>query len=210
MALEFGQPAHNHIHELEQQQMKIIMLTVLLAITSFAVMAQQPNESGERRVALTDTAVALDAGGVSALEGSLRTTAINGTADSPVTNIRMVVKNSSTVPYALVSGLVTFYDSSGVRCGEGLFKANALAVGEAFESDTPGIRIRCSPATWRIVATNLLPRVAPIIETSMPATRANANLLISIDGEEHPLQIDRPLVLTLGNAQRTIVVRAAP
>jgi len=190
--------------------MKIIMLTVLLAITSFAVMAQQPNESGERRVALTDTAVALDAGGVSALEGSLRTTAINGTADSPVTNIRMVVKNSSTVAYALVSGLVTFYDSSGVRCGEGLFKANALAVGEAFESDTPGIRIRCSPATWRIVATNLLPRVAPIIETSMPATRANANLLISIDGEEHPLQIDRPLVLTLGNAQRTIVVRAAP
>jgi hypothetical protein len=34
--------------------------------------------------------------------------------------------------------------------------------------------------------------------------------VISIDGEEHPLQIDRPLVLTLGNAQHTIVVRAAP
>ena len=148
--------------------------------------------------------------GASALEGSLRTTALNGTTDSPVTNIRMVVKNSSTVSYALVSGLVTFYDSSGVRCGEGLFKANALAVGEAFETDTPGIRIRCSPSTWRIIATNLLPRVAPLVENPAAVSRATTNLLISIDGEEHPLQIDRPLVLTLGNAQRTIVVRPAP
>jgi hypothetical protein len=161
-------------------------------------------------VALTDTAVALDAAGASALEGSLRTTALNGTADSPVTNIRMVAKNSSTAPYAFVSGLVTFYEAGGVRCGEGLFKADALAVGEAFETDTPGIRIRCSPSTWRIIATNLLPRVAPVVETVAPVSRSNANLVISIDGEEHPLQIDRPLVLTLGNAQRTIVVRTAP
>ena len=190
--------------------MKLMMLALLFAITSLGVMAQQPAESGERRVALTDTAVALDAAGASALEGFLRTTALNGTTDSPVTNIRMVVKNSSTVSYALVSGLVTFYDSSGVRCGEGLFKANALAVGEAFETDTPGIRIRCSPATWRIIATNLLPRVAPVIETATPASPTAMNLLISIDGEEHPLQIDRPLVLTMGNVQRTIVVRSAP
>ena len=191
--------------------MKIIKLVALLAITSFAVMAQQPDASAERRVALTDTAVALDASGASALEGSLRTTALNGTSDSPVTNIRMVVKNSSTVSYALVSGLVTFYDNSGVRCGDGLFKADALAAGEAFETDTPGIRIRCSPSTWRIIATNLLPRVAPVVETTAPVSRlTTTNLLISIDGEEHPLQIDRPLVLTLGNAQRTIVVRAAP
>jgi hypothetical protein len=190
--------------------MKIIMLALLFAISSLAVMAQQPNAAAERSVALTETAVALDAAGASALEGSLRTTALNGTTDSPVTNIRMVVKNSSTVPYAFVSGLVTFYDSSGVRCGEGLFKADALAVGEAFETDTPGIRIRCSPSNWRIIATNLLPRVAPVVEGLAPVSRASANLLISIDGEEHPLQIDRPLVLTLGNAQRTIVVRSAP
>lgn len=190
--------------------MKLMMLALLFAITPLVVMAQQPAESVERRVALTDTTVALDAAGASALEGSLRTTALNGTTDSPVTNIRMVVKNSSTVSYALVSGLVTFYDSSGVRCGEGLFKANALAVGEAFETDTPGIRIRCSPSTWRIIATNLLPRVAPLVEPPAAVSRATTNLLISIDGEEHPLQIDRPLVLTLGNAQRTIVVRPAP
>nr|ALS89386.1 divergent PAP2 family [uncultured bacterium] len=206
-------PAILHIpaaNELERQPMKIMMLALLLAITSFGVMAQQPMESGERRVPLTDTAVALDAAGASALEGSLRTTALNGTTDSPVTNIRMVVKNSSTISYALVSGLVTFYDASGVRCGEGLFKADALAVGEAFETDTPGIRIRCSPATWRIIATNLLPRIAPVVENPAAAARSTTNLLISIDGEEHPLQIDRPLVLTVGNAQRTIVVRAAP
>jgi hypothetical protein len=191
--------------------MKISMLALLFAISSFAVMAQQPNAPAERSVALTDTAVALDATGASALEGSLRTTALNGTADSPVTNIRMVVKNSSTVAYAFVSGLVTFYDSSGVRCGEGLFKADALAVGEAFETDTPGIRIRCSPSTWRIIATNLLPRVAPVVvETVAPVSHSAGNLVISIDGEEHPLQIDRPLVLTLGNTQRTIVVRPAP
>ena len=190
--------------------MKMIMLAALLATTSLAVMAQQPNAPAERRVALTDTAVALDAAGVSALEGSLRTTALNGTPDSPVTNIRMVVKNSSAISYAFASGLVTFYDAGGVRCGEGLFKADALAVGEAFETDTPGIRIRCSPATWRIIATNLLPRVAPVIETSTPASPTAMNLVISIDGEEHPLQIDRPLVLTMGNVQRTIVVRSAP
>jgi hypothetical protein len=190
--------------------MKIIMLAALLAITGFSVMAQQPNALAERRVALTDTAVALDAAGASALEGSLRTTTLNGTADSPVTNIRMVVKNSGTVSYAFVSGLVTFYDTSGVRCGEGLFKADALAVGEAYETDTPGIRIRCSPSTWRIIATNLLPRVAPVVETVAPISRPGTNLVISIDGEEHPLQIARPLVLTLGNTQRTIVVREAP
>ena len=190
--------------------MKIIMLAALIAITSFAVAAQQPNPAAERHVALTETAIALDAAGASALEGSLRTSALNGTPDSPVTNIRMVVKNSGAVAYAFASGLVTFYDAAGVRCGEGLFKADALAVGEAFETDTPGIRIRCSPATWRIIATNLLPRVAPVVQFVAPVSQTTMNLLISIDGEEHPLQIDRPLVLTLGNAQRTIVVRSAP
>ncbi|MDQ2922123.1 MAG: hypothetical protein M3R52_11005, partial [Acidobacteriota bacterium] len=168
------------------------------------------------RVPLTEAAVALDGAGSSALEATLRTTSLNGTEDSPVTNIRLVVKNSSSVSYAFVSGLVTFYDSSGVRCGEGLFKADALVVNEAFETDTPGIRIRCAPTTWRIVATNLLPLVAPNVplntleSTPTTASRSSSNLIISVDGEEHPIQIDKPMVLTLGNIQRTIVVRAAP
>jgi len=197
--------------------MKIPMAATLLLVSGFCVMAQEPAGSIERRVALTEAAAALDGSGVSVLEATLKTTALNGTADSPIANIRLVVKNSSVVPYALVSGLVTFYDGAGVRCGEGIFKADALSVNESFETDTPGIRIRCAPATWRIVATNLLPRVAPngaasISAASTPSAekRAGLNLIISVDGEEHPIQLERPMVLTLGAERRTIVVREAP
>jgi len=195
--------------------MRITTVAVLTLVgCSFAIAQESPTI--ERRVPLAETAVALDGSGVSALEATLKTTALNGASDMPVTNIRLVVKNSSVVPYAFVSGLVTFYDASGVRCGEGIFKADALSVNEAFETDTPGIRIRCSPATWRIVATNLLPRVVPNLP-SISATpiasrerRAGLNLIISVDGEEHPIQLERPMVLTLGTAQRTIVLREAP
>lgn len=175
-------------------------------------MAQDPAGSIERHVPLTETAVARDGSGASALEATLKTTVLNGTPDLPVTNIRLVVKNSSVVSYAFVSGLVTFYDGTGVRCGEGIFKADALSVNESFETDTPGIRIRCAPATWRIVATNLVPRVAPNVTTPTVSSerRAGLNLIISVDGEEHPIQLERPMVLTLGTAQRTIVLREAP
>jgi hypothetical protein len=193
--------------------MRIILMGAVLLVSCFAVVAQPAAGPLEKPVPLTETAVALDGSGAPALEATLRTTALNGASDSPVTNIRMVVKNAGSLPYAFVSGLVTFYDGSGVRCGEGLFKADSLAVGEAVETDTPGIRIRCTPATWRIVATNLVPRLVP---NPVPATGVAAaggpglNLVISVDGEEHPIQLERPLVLTLGDARRTIVVRAAP
>lgn len=197
--------------------MKTIMLCAVVCISTFCVAAQQPAGAIERRVPLTEAAVAPDGAGSSALEATLRTTSLNGAEDSPVTNIRLVVKNSSSVAYAFVSGLVTFYDGAGVRCGEGLFKADALTVNEAFETDTPGIRIRCAPTTWRIVATNLLPLVAQNVpalntveSTVTTGSRSSSNLIISVDGEEHPIQIDKPMVLTLGNTQRTIVVRAAP
>jgi hypothetical protein len=162
----------------------------------------------EKRVPLAEAAVAMDASGAPALEASLRTTALNGSPDTPVTNIRMVVRNKSTLAYAFVSGSVTFYDAAGVRCGEGVFKADALAIDESFETDSPGVRIRCEVTSWRIVATNLLPRLppnAPIITL----TRVPQNLIISIDGETHPIQLDRPLTLTLGERRRTIIVRPA-
>ena len=192
--------------------MKTILAGALLVASCLCVAAQEPAGSTERRVALTETAVALDGSGAPVLEASLRTTALNGAEDSPVTNIRLVVKNSSSVSYAFVSGLVTFYDSAGVRCGEGLFKADALSVAEAFETDTPGIRIRCAPATWRIVANSLLPRVTPgaPVAAGATASRSGLNLVISVDGEEHPIQLDKPMVLTLGDRQRTIVLREAP
>jgi len=194
----------------------LLACTVFLA-GSFCVVAQPASGSVEGIVPITQAAVARDGSGAPALEATLKTTTINGAADSPVTNIRMVVRNSSNVSYAYLSGLVTFYDGAGVRCGEGLFKADGLAVNEAFESDTPGIRIRCAPATWRIIATNLVPRVAPNSTTPSNAappgsvsSRSSLNLIISVDGEEHPIQLDKPMVLVLGDSKRTILVREAP
>ena len=107
----------------------------LVVLCSAAVSnAQGPTvvDSGEKRVPLSEAAVAFDATGASALEVTLKTTCLNGAPETPVTNVRLVVKNSSAIPYAFVSGLVTFYDSAGVRCGEGVFKADALAVNEVF------------------------------------------------------------------------------
>ena len=193
--------------------MRVILIGAVFLVSCFCVVAQQPTAAlSEKRVALTENAVALDGSGAPALEATLKTTALNGAEDSPVTNIRLVVRNSSNASYVFVSGLVTFYDSSGVRCGEGVFKADALSVGEAFETDAPGIRIRCAPSTWRIVANNLLPSVAASGAGSPSASvgRTSLNLVISVDGEEHPIQLDKPMVVKLGDAQRTIVLREAP
>ncbi len=192
--------------------MRMILVGVLLLTCCFWVAAQElAGATGERRVALNEKAVAFDGSGAPALEGTLRTTALNGAEDSPVTNVRLVVRNAGATPYAFVSGLVTFYDGSGVRCGEGLFKADALSVDEAFETDTPGIRIRCSPATWRIVASNLLPRILVSGRAALSGSAGpNINLVIAVDGEEHPIQLDKPMVLKIGTAERTIVVRQAP
>ena len=191
--------------------MKIIFVGFWIMASCFLVSAQQGAALAERRVSLTESAVALDGNGSIALEASLRTTALNGAVDSPVTNVRFIIKNSSGLAYAFVTGLVTFYDGTGVRCGEGMFKAGALAADESFEADAPGIRIRCSPATWRIVATSLLPRISP---TPLPlmttSSRQDLNLLISVDGDEHPIQLDKPMVVNLGTTQRTIIVRQAP
>ena len=191
--------------------MRTILIGALLLTSCLCVAAQESTTGVERRVALSEKAVALDGIGAPALEATLKTTALNGADDSPVTNTRLVVRNAGSVSYAFVSGLVTFYDGAGIRCGEGLFKADALSVDEAFETDTPGIRIRCSPSTWRIVATHLLPRVAPSpVASAVAAGRASMNLVISVDGEEHPIQLDKPMVLKVGDVERTIVLREAP
>jgi hypothetical protein len=194
--------------------MKTIGVGLIMLCSAILVSAQeqQPPVTGslnEQRVSLTQPAVALDASGTPALEATLRTTALNGAPETPVTNIRMIVRNRSTLPYAFVSGSVTFYDSAGVRCGEGVFKADSLAIDESFETDSPGTRIRCEATTWRIVAHNLVPRVPPNAPIAA-LNRAPSNLVISIDGESHPIQLDKPLTLTLGERRRTIIVRSAP
>ena len=176
-------------------------------ITASTTLAQ--GATVEQRVALGTPAVAFDASGTAAMEATLITTGVTGAPDTPVTNIRMTVRNAGSVFYAYVSGVVTFYDSAGVRCGDGIFKADVLAPGESVETDAPGIRIRCSPGTWRIVATNLVPRVAPAVDAK-PDSPIGQRLTISVDGEEHPIQLDKPMILTLGQARRTIILRQLP
>lgn len=181
----------------------------LVVLCSAWIANAQDADAGATRVPLGQPAVAMDGTGVAALEATLRTTALNGSPETPVTNIRIIVKNTSAIPYAFVSGFVMFYDAAGVRCGEGMFKADALAVNESFETDTPGLRIRCEAVSWRIVASHLLPRIPP---NTMIATLARTpqNFVIVIDGESHPIQLDKPLVLTLDERRRTVVVRVVP
>lgn len=138
---------------------------LVVLLTAWSINAQQTTNNGdEKRVSLNEVAVAHDTDGVAALQGTLRTTALNGSPDSPVTNVRLIVKNTSGISYAFVSGVVTFYDAGGIRCGEGVFKADVLAVDESFDTDTPGLRIRCEATTWRVVATHLVPRIPPTRE----------------------------------------------
>jgi len=189
---------------------------VLMTACAITVAAQQPVE---QRAALSEAAAASDARGAPAIEARLSTTMLNGSEDSPVTNVRLVVKNTGANFYNYVTGWATFYDSGAVRCGEGLFKVDALAPGESSETDTPGLRLRCTPASWRIVATNLLTRtadaakevvIAPPPAEPAPEKPAPVNFIISIDGEQHPIQIGNPIVLKLGNRNRKIVLRPVP
>lgn len=189
-------------------KLRILPLFVVLALSAAAIRAQQSKAVSEQRVPLSQAAIAMDASGAPALEATLRTTALNGAPDSPVTNVRIVVRNESSAFLTYASGAVTFYDGTGVRCGEGLFKLDALAENEAADTDAPGLRITCSPSTWRIVATNLVPRLAE--QTLLAPSGSGAKLVISIDGEEHPIQLGKPMVLNVGEKQKTITVRAAP
>ena len=192
---------------------KFTLAVIATCFTSFVVAAQQT----EPRVALGDAATAADTNGAAAIEARLVTQVLNGADDSPVTNVKLNVKNISAVFYTYVSGWATFYDAGGIRCGEGLFKVDALAVNESAATDTPGLRLRCSPTTWRIVATNLLTRTADIAkpgETTTPSTEAErvapANFVISINGEEHPIQLNNPITLQMANREQRIVLRSAP
>ena len=194
---------------------RLILMPMLVIGFSFAALAQQPNE---QRAAVTDAAIAFDAKSAPALEARLRTQMLNGSDDSPVTNVKIAVKNVTPNFYTYVSGWATFYDASAVRCGEGLFKLDALAPQESAEVDTPGLRLRCAPSTWRIVATNLMTRTADFVQPVAPPSPVEAvvekpapvNFIISIDGEQHPIQVNNPIVLKLGDRNRKIVLKPVP
>ena len=192
-----------------------VLLTVL-SCSAITISAQQPNE---QRAALNETAVALDAKSAPALEARLLTQLLNGAEDSPVTNVKLSVKNTTPNFYTYVSGWATFYDANATRCGDGLFKIDALAPQESAEVDTPGLRLRCSPQSWRVVATNLMTRTvdiakptepAPPVQAAVPERPAPMNFIISVDGQEYPIQVNNPMVLRLGNRNRRIVLRQVP
>jgi len=192
-------------------------LLVLTVVTSCAI-AVAGQQAAEQRAALSEAAVGLDARSAPAIEGKLLTTVLNGSDDSPVTNVRLVIKNISSNSYTYVTGWATFYDSGAVRCGEGLFKIDALAPGEAAETDTPGLRLKCTPASWRIVATNLLTRTAdtakeavaaPAPEPAPVERRPVSNFVLSISGEDHPIQVGNPVVVKMGGKKVKIVLREA-
>jgi hypothetical protein len=197
-----------------------------------------PDERGtkEPRVALSDAATAYDAEGRVAIGARLRTQQLAAAPDAPVRNIAVVVQNRSGVFYNYASGWATFYDGDGVRCGEGLWKVEAFAPGESAEVDTPGLRLTCVPATWRLTALNLLTRSTDIAKPGEPAppgatpqttgmagtTQAGAavsnvatvetapRLEINVNGKTLPLQLDNPIDIVVGKERVLIVVRRAP
>jgi hypothetical protein len=161
------------------------------------------------------------------------TTNLPASADAPVRNVSLVVENRSPYFYNYASGWATFYDVRGVRCGEGLWKVEAFAPGESAEVDTPGLRLTCTPAAWRVVALNLLTRTSDIAKPNQPAPAASdpaaapppassalspaapppANsqrLEININGRTLPLQLNNSVEIFVGQERVQIVVRPVP
>ncbi|HZH91761.1 MAG TPA: hypothetical protein VEX70_14235 [Pyrinomonadaceae bacterium] len=225
----------------------VFRLALVLSMCAIGVSAQDATAgsaaatttaAGDSRVALTEAATAFDAAGRVALGGRLRTVALAGTQDAPTRNVLIAIENRSPFFYNYVSGSATFYDTGGVRCGEGMWKLATLAVGEVAEVDTPGLRLTCTPATWRIVAVNLLTRssdvakpdsgMPPATDGAMPAATMGApvttsaaapgvstasampRLEININGRTLPLQIGNPLEIIVGNERVNIVVTPVP
>lgn len=206
-------------------KMKLTVLCVALVACSVAARAQDtpttatPQSPMEQPVSLAQKPLALDSAGREALATSLLTTALAGTPEAPVKNVRFVVENRSAVFYNYVSGTITFYKEGGIRCGEGLFALNALAPGEAVETDAPGLRLECAPASWRIVATNLLARAndaAKPVETPAPALPPTAPpptpspLYLTIDGHQYQVPINSTLEIPVSKKRVKITLSAQP
>ncbi|HVF56587.1 MAG TPA: hypothetical protein VM934_10580 [Pyrinomonadaceae bacterium] len=192
---------------------------------------------GETRVPLAEAATAFDVAGREALGARLRTQSLAGTPEAPTRNSRIVIENRSPFFYNYVSGWATFYDTEGVRCGEGLWKLEAFAPQESVEVDTPGLRLTCTPSTWRIVATNLLTRAGDVAKPregtttpsegsvqqpetatgtfAAPSTTPNSAatvppLEINVNGKTIPIQLGNPLEISVGKERVRIVVQPVP
>lgn len=207
--------------------MKIKLMVVCAALFVYCASGVRAQEApaaeiGERSVSLEEQATALDSSGREVLTGRLLTKALAGTVDAPVKNARFIIENRSAFFYTYITGNVTFYDERGVRCGEGQFTLNALAPGEAAETDAPGLRLSCSPGTWRIVANNLLrradsnaPQVLPPTEPAVPSPAASTNtpvmlpLEIVVDDKVYNAPLGSTLEIPVRRRLVKITVRAA-
>jgi hypothetical protein len=208
-------------------RIKIIAVSMALIVCgAVSVRAQAVAETTqvgttELRVALTAQPIALDGWGRPALAARLVTSPLSGAPDAPAQNARAVFENRSQSFYTYASGWATFYDNDGVRCGEGLFKLDALAPAESAETDLPGLRLKCAPASWRIVAMNLVTRrseaeiareagASPDATTATTSVPAIPPLEININGETHPIQLGNPLNIRVGRRRMVITVNTAP
>ena len=95
---------------------RMAFISIIICGIAISVYAQQPNEE---RVAIANAATAMDAKAAPALEGRLLTQVLNGSDDSPVTNVKIAVKNITGNFYTYVSGWATFYDASANRVATG-------------------------------------------------------------------------------------------
>jgi hypothetical protein len=203
------------------------LLVCLCAISSARAQEPTANATGvanEPRVALSAEATASDVLGRTALAGRLRTQQLAAAQDAPVRNVLIVLENRSQFFYNYVSGYATFYGADGVRCGEGLWKLEAFAPGEQAEVDTPGLRLTCTPATWRLSALNLLTRTTDVAKPAAPAAADTAapplalapastaapRLEININGKTLPLQLGNPIDVVVGKERIVIVVQPVP
>src|SRR5437899_2792534 len=89
--------------------LNLVLGLVFLVCGFVTAVAQQ----GEQRAPLSEPANAFDAKGMNVIEARLLTTLLNGSPDSPVTNVRLVLKNNSPTFFTYVSGWATFYDAGG-------------------------------------------------------------------------------------------------
>lgn len=205
----------------------IVLCGALVACSVVAARAQDATTVQppvEQPVAIAQKAVALDSAGREALTASLLTTTLQGTPEAPVKNVRFVIENRGASFYTYVSGTVTFYKEGGIRCGEGLFVLNALAPGESAEVDTPGLRLECAPASWRIVANNLMtrssgaaqvvappePPTAPQPVQPPPAPASPSPLYLTVDGQQYQVPVNSALEIPVRKRRIKITLSDQP
>jgi hypothetical protein len=212
----------------ETHSVKMKSLVLCGALVACSVVAARAQETPtavqppiEQPVAIAQKAVALDRAGREALTASLLTTTLQGTPEAPIKNVRFVVENRGASFYTYVSGTVTFYKEGGVRCGEGLFALNALAPGESAEVDTPGLRLECAPAAWRIVAANLMTRATDAAQPSIAVTPAQpvqpqpppappSPLYLTVDGQQYQVPVNSTLEIPVRKRRIKITLSDQP